>query len=379
LKVLKIPAFGNLYKKIKIAQYRLHYAWKQENDKEMRFQQVTYKKSPGFVPVIPFVPTKLSADELKDKSAYITFSLQVSRGTGPGTPNYKKSIWTFEDGDPQQWMKATTGLREIWLQNSVDNATDMSNTVVAILKGDSLTAYEAAVEDLTVDPDDDTQMIPLTEDHVEKALRIVAETIFPFCALETQKQWMSKHMKKPYDMTAKTMTNSMSKINNFLPYFLGGVVESKYPEAELINILQFALPDYYRAAFDLRDYIPTDENKLKFISKCDRVGRSKRPKFHKRDDNENERRSSKKAKFTKSEKLNKKNGSRTATEATGRYCTHCKTSTHNTARCYKLKKIARDKEEAGKAHDKSPYSKQTFRKEVNAMARRAAILKPWRK
>jgi hypothetical protein len=69
----------------------------------------------------------------------------VSRETGPGAPNYKKSIWTFEDGDPQQWMDVMTGLREIWLQNSFDDAMDMSNTVVAIFKGDSLTGYEAAV------------------------------------------------------------------------------------------------------------------------------------------------------------------------------------------------------------------------------------------
>jgi hypothetical protein len=120
----------------------------------MRFQksQVTYKKSPGFVPVIPLVPTKLTAEELKDKSAYITFLLQVSRGTGAGTPNYKKSMRTFEDRDPQQWMEVMTRLREIWLQNSVDDTMDMSNTVAAILKGDSLTAYQATVEDLTVDP-----------------------------------------------------------------------------------------------------------------------------------------------------------------------------------------------------------------------------------
>jgi hypothetical protein len=50
-------------------------------------------------------------------------------------------------------MEVMTGLREIWLQNSVDDLMDMSNTVVAILKGDSLTAYEAAVEDLTVNLD----------------------------------------------------------------------------------------------------------------------------------------------------------------------------------------------------------------------------------
>jgi hypothetical protein len=110
-KVLKIPPFGNLYKKIKIAQYRLHYAWKQEQDEEMRFErrQVTYKTSPGYVPVIPLVPTKLTADKLKDKAAYIIFMLQVSRSGGAGAPTYKKSICTFEDGDPQQWMDVMTG------------------------------------------------------------------------------------------------------------------------------------------------------------------------------------------------------------------------------------------------------------------------------
>jgi hypothetical protein len=37
-------------------------------------------------------------------------------------------------------------------------------------------------------------------------------------------------------------------------------------------------------------------------------------------------------------------------------------------RCWKLKKIAREKELSEK---KAPYSKRTFRKEVNAIARRA--------
>jgi hypothetical protein len=86
---LKIPPFGTLYKKIKIAQYCLHLTWKREKEEEMRFQkrQAYNKKTttPKFLPVIPLLPTKLLPDELKDKSAYITFTLQVSKGSGPGT------------------------------------------------------------------------------------------------------------------------------------------------------------------------------------------------------------------------------------------------------------------------------------------------------
>jgi hypothetical protein len=45
---------------------------------KMKFQkrQVIHKRSPKFHPVILLLPTKLSLDELKDKAAYITFTLQ---------------------------------------------------------------------------------------------------------------------------------------------------------------------------------------------------------------------------------------------------------------------------------------------------------------
>jgi hypothetical protein len=371
LEGLKIPAFGILYRKIRIAQYRLHFTWKQEQDEEMRFQkrQTTYKKSHGFQPVIPLVPTKLSSEELKDKAAYITFTLQITQGSGPGTPNYKKSIRTFDEGDPQQWMEVITGLREIWAQNSVTNPADMSNTVMAILKGDSLSAYEAAMEDNRTDPDDETLMVPMTTEHIDDALLAITNTVFPFRALETQKQWMSKYMKKPYDMSAKTMTNAMSRINNYLPFFPKGTPASKYTEEELITILEFAVPDHWRKAFDLRDYVPADDDKLRFINECERVERHESARGREReDDDEDDRRTSKKTKFAKSEKSVTKSGKKSDTSSESKYCTHCKTDTHNTEACWKLKKIAREKELSDK---KSQYSKRTFRKEVNAIARKA--------
>jgi hypothetical protein len=89
-----------------------------------------------------------------------TFTLQISKGSGPGTPNYKKSIRTFDEGDPQQWMDVITGLREIWAQNSIRVPTDMSNTVVALLKGDSITAYEVAMKDSHTNPEDEPLWYP---------------------------------------------------------------------------------------------------------------------------------------------------------------------------------------------------------------------------
>jgi hypothetical protein len=72
--------------------------------------------------------------------------------------------------------------------------------------------------------------------------------------------------------------------------------------------------------------------------------------------------------LARSEKIAKKRGQKTDKDSGPKYCTHCKMDTHNTERCWKLKKIAREKELGEK---KAPYLKWTFRKEVNAIARRA--------
>jgi hypothetical protein len=368
---LKIPLFGALYKKIKITQYRLHLTWKREKEEEMRFQKrqaYNKKTTPKFLPVIPLLPTKLSLDELKDKAAYILFTLQVSKGLTPGTLTYRKSIRTFEEGDPQQWMEVITGLKEIWAQNLITVLTDMPNTAVAILKGDSLTSYEAAMEDNRTNPDDKSLMVPMTEQHIDDALLAVTKQIFPYCALKTQKQWMSQYARKPYKMGAKQFVILMSQINNYIWFFPNATVLSKYSEEELLGILKFAVPPHWRKAFDLRDYLPTSDSKARFISECERVERNKAPPAKERDGSDNDHRSNKKTKFAKSEKSALKSGQKKDTESGPKYCTHCKTDTHNTELCWKSKKIAREKELSEK---KAPYSKWTFRKEVNAIACRA--------
>ena len=52
-------------------------------------------------------------------------------------------------------------MKEIWKQNTVNGPTDRAATIVAILKGDSLTAFTTALEDARVDPDPNAGGVPL--------------------------------------------------------------------------------------------------------------------------------------------------------------------------------------------------------------------------
>jgi hypothetical protein len=211
----------------------------------MRFQkrQVHTKKKPKFLPVIPLLPMKLSSEELKDKAAYIPFTLPVSKGSAPGTPTYRKSIRTFEEEDPQKWM--------------------------------------------------------------------------------------SKCMRKPYKMGAKQFVTTMSRINNYILFFPNAMVHSTYSKEELLGILEFAVLPHWRKAFDLRDNLPTSDDKARFIEECEHVERNKAPPARERDNSDDDCRSNKKTKFAKPEKSATKSGHKTDTESVPKYCTHCKTDTHN--------------------------------------------------
>ena len=109
------------------------------------FNKKPFKKQASPIqPILPLVRIATTADDDKEKAKYITFTLKVCAGGNTTSPTYKKAMLVFEDGTPQEWMDVLTGVREIWRQNSIANAQDRAATVSAIVKGDSLTAFEAA-------------------------------------------------------------------------------------------------------------------------------------------------------------------------------------------------------------------------------------------
>jgi hypothetical protein len=354
---------------------------RRKEEEEMRFQRRNnnnYKnKNPTFQPILPLVRVKLASDEA-DKSKFISFELKVRAGTGAGTPSYKKFMRTFEEGTPQEWMDVLTGLKEIWKQNTVNGPTDRAATIAAILKGDSRIAFDTALEDARIDEDEDVP-VPMTLEHIETSLRAVTDIVFPFRALENQKQWMNRYMKKPHDLPTKSFVAAVSRINNYLPSFPKATNNSKYDEEELIGLMEFALPKSWRDAFDLKGFVPSESDKVEFIDQCERIERNEIPINKDRDEKDDDNKNDKKHKFAKSRNDSRKNGHKkdTPTTTDAFYCKKCgDNATHNTNRCYILNREAREKEQAangngnGKAHAK-PYSKRSFRKEVNAMARRA--------
>ena len=113
-----------------------------------RIPKKKFSKSSHYLkPVLPLVPEDTSSLEDK-KGTFILMELKARAGaTGANALTYKKHFKTFEEGSPEEWIVVLKNFDEIWKQNSINGANDKVATVRSLLKGESLVAFEAALQE----------------------------------------------------------------------------------------------------------------------------------------------------------------------------------------------------------------------------------------
>ena len=133
-------------------------------------------------PILPLSRKKAETDD--DKTKFITLDLKVHAGAPAGTPSYKKTMRVFNSGSPQEWINVIHDVKDIWRQNVVTRPADQAGVVTAILRSDTLTNFENALEEARRQPDAiglegaDPILSPLSPEHINLALDEVAKLVF---------------------------------------------------------------------------------------------------------------------------------------------------------------------------------------------------------
>ena len=276
-------------------------------------------------PVIPLIPEALPIKE-QDKAKFISLVLK-NRAGGPNTSTYKKYVRKFEEGSVQEWIDLLKDFDEIWTQNVIHGGSDRAATVRALTHGETLSSFESALMEAS-EQNKLGELEPITPEHVQTTLNAISNQVFPHCALETQRIWMYRVMKKPKDLSVRKFSSALSRLNNALPLFPGVKEESKFSEKEIIQIMEWAIPAEWRSKFDLDSYTPADHPKAKFIEECEALERHE--KEYKSVENKNSK-SQKKEKFKKGGKFNGKK------EKKKFHCTvHGWNNTHDSKKCFTL-------------------------------------------
>jgi len=203
----------------------------------------------------------------------VQFTLKVRAGSGANAPAYKRKVARFDSGTPAEWIEVLEALEEIFAQNSLNSAEDRDNIIKTVLRGDSLTAYESSVQEQHENPGTPDRPLPLTLDIVKGALTAVSRDVFPHRALFMQKRWM-KRLKKPADMPIRKFVAAVVRMNSKLIRFPDASEADLFSSAELLEILEFAIPNSWRVQCNRAGYIPSDFDRTRLVSEGEQIERA---------------------------------------------------------------------------------------------------------
>ena len=211
-------------------------------------------------------------------------------------------------------------IKEVWTQNGLNGPMDRASVVRAVLRDDVLTQFDSALETARAGGG----AAQLVAGDVETALNAVSSAVFPYRALEIQKLWMRRHMKKPKTMSYRSLQAKILQINGYLPFFPDASATDRFSERELLEILEFALPAHWRTKFDLDGYVPTNHDRARLLRECEAMERNEPGKLADKVPRKPAKKKQKKSK----DSSNAKHGTK--------YCSEHGWGTHGSSECWTL-------------------------------------------
>jgi hypothetical protein len=174
---------------------------------------------------------------------------------------------------PCQWINFRKAISELWTQNGITNRQDRKANISTILRRDSLTGFKEKIQDFMTSTDEASEIftIEITDETVSASLNAVSQMVFPFRALETQKQKMQCCMQKPKELSIRMTVAAVRRLHNSLPLVPNGRESDKFTPGEILKILERSIPEVWRTKFDLNGYVPTEFTKERFIMECEAV------------------------------------------------------------------------------------------------------------
>jgi hypothetical protein len=197
-----------------------------------------------------------------DDGAVSSFKLRCNP-TNTDSLQYELKVRSFNTGSVEQYILWKKDLEKLIIGQNLEHAGDKFAMTRKVLEGDALAVFNqhahAAVEE--------------SESSYIKCMEGLAKHVFPKNALSHQKAWLHRSedvMKKP-DVKVRTWISRLSEINimlqEFPPKFSN---EQMLDDAEFIEIIEFGIPDTWRAKMVDQNFISANHTLTEVIEFCEK-------------------------------------------------------------------------------------------------------------
>ena len=141
----------------------------------------------GFLP--PPISLQVTEPAVLAKDQYLTMKLRLVPSVDK-SPTYDLVIPYFKNGTPKEWLKFQLNLNRVFVGQNLTTAVPKYAMIRRLLMGDVLSTFNAKARVLTTE----------NNANLKICLNAVTETVFLKKAMQTQKRYMRRMLRKPVDL-----------------------------------------------------------------------------------------------------------------------------------------------------------------------------------
>jgi hypothetical protein len=298
------------------------------------------------------------------KGQYITLKLRTTPGDADST-TYDLPFPYFSSGAPETWLRFKRNILKAIVGQNITSGPPKYALARRTLEGDALAAFDASA--ITNGGE--------TNANFTTTLNALTTHLFPARALQTQKRYMRRYLRKPNDTRAREHVARVVEINALLTEFPDpqvGVAATSLPDDELLDLLEYGCPNSWQKAMMIQDFDPVEHTISEFTQFCERLENTEdRTPTQKSTNKPKHESNRKRAREDKSESRSK-SGFKKSTPGSKLDCLlHGENCGHSSDKCFTLK--AQAKRMKGMYDSQTPSTKKDYKnkQELNSIVQLA--------
>ena len=211
------------------------------------------------------------------KGQYETMKLRTTP-TEATSPTYEITLNYFLSRTPEEWLIFEKNLDKVILGQNLTTGMAKYAIVRRVLTGNALATFNAAAD----------QHGNVTNENYRLCMADVTKHVFPAKALQTQKRFMRRYLRKPNDKTIREHAARVVEMNNWLtefPPIRDNQPATKLSDDALLEVLEFGCPNSWQKQMVLQDFDPMEHTVQEFTRFCERIEKTEeRPDVRKNKD-----------------------------------------------------------------------------------------------
>ena len=180
------------------------------------------------------------------------------------SPTVLLSVPIFNIGTPEEVLKFIKDMEQVFVGMNAQTGPAKYALIRRVLTGDARAIFDNAAEKQGTE----------TNANLKACIEALKKHTFPPRALTLQRRFMRRFFRKSRDQSTRDYVARLIQVNDYLPHFPEADATAKLTDEQLMEVLEFGVPNSWQNVMQMQGFIPADQTPTTFVEFCERIERA---------------------------------------------------------------------------------------------------------